>query len=96
MGTIKFDVPDEVEERFRERAMRRFGHRRGSISKAGEAALLAWVADQEEGLDVTPSEPPIADKRGALAHVDHSSTELKHGLGDVLLEDHRETRSRSE
>lgn len=92
MGSIKFDVPDELEDRFREWAMKRFGHKRGSIGKAGEEALSEWVADQNVDLDVTPARSPILSKRGALSHVEASSTELKHSVGATLLEEHRETR----
>lgn len=96
MGTIKFDVPDELEERFRERAMQRFGHKRGSLGKAGEEAVSAWVADQDIDLDLAPAQNPIRSKRGALGHVDASSTELKHSVGDLLLDRHRRTRDESE
>lgn len=96
MGTIKFDVPDEVEERFREWAMNRFGHKRGSIGKAGVEALSVWVAEQDHDLDLTPAQNPIESKRGALDHVDASSTELKHSVGSLLLDQHRERRDESE
>lgn len=92
MGTIKFDVPEEVETRFREWAMKRFGHKRGSIGKAGEEALAAWVADQDIDLEMMPAQNPIETKRGALSHVDKSSTELKHSVGSMLLDQHREKR----
>lgn len=96
MGTIKFDVPDEVEARFRQWAMKRFGHKRGAIGKAGEEAVSVWVADQDVDLDVRPTQNPIKNKRGALGHVDRSSTDLKHGVGDALLDRHRERRDERE
>lgn len=92
MGTIKFDVPDEMEDRFREWAMKRFGHKRGSIGKAGAEALSVWVAEQDIDIELKPAASPLRTKRGALSHVDRSSTELKHSVGDILLREHENNR----
>ncbi len=89
MGTIKFDVPDEMEDRFREWAMKRFGHKRGSLGKAGQEALSVWVAEQDIELDLKPAHSPLTTKRGSLSHVELSSTELKHSVGETLLDQHR-------
>ncbi len=51
---IKGVLPRELEERFRRRAMEKFGHSRGAISKALEAAIRLWLrydyelTDEEE------------------------------------------------
>ncbi|MFC5969711.1 hypothetical protein ACFPYI_00055 [Halomarina salina] len=96
MGTIKFDVPDELEDRFREWAMKRFGHKRGSLGKAGEEAVSVWVAEQDIDLEITPAQNPILSKRGALSQVEASSTDLKHSVGEMLLEEHRAKRDTDE
>lgn len=96
MGTLKFDVPDDIEERFREWAMKRFGHKRGSIGKAGEEAVSAWVAEQDVDLEMKPARNPLIGKRGELSHVEMSSTELKHSAGKMLLERHQEKREDEE
>lgn len=92
MGVLKLTLPDELEERFRQRAMEQFGHGRGSMSRAGEEAILAWLAETEAGTDVRPATPPIATKRGALSHVDVDSVELQESTGKRLLEEHRRDR----
>jgi len=39
MGGIKVYIPDDLEHRFREAAMRLYGHRKGSLSLASEKAI---------------------------------------------------------
>ena len=43
MGEIRGVIPTIVEKEFRELAMRKFGYKKGSISKAIEEALLRWI-----------------------------------------------------
>jgi len=43
MGEIRGVVSGDVEERFRELAMKKFGYGKGSLSKALEEALLYWI-----------------------------------------------------
>jgi hypothetical protein len=45
MGRMVLIVSDELEALFREKAMRRFGYRRGAIRKAVEEALWSWVKE---------------------------------------------------
>lgn len=95
MGTLKFTVPDEVEEQFRQRAMEQFGHKRGSIGKAGEEAVSTWLAEQNIDVEVTPSQNPLLTKRGHLSHVDMGSVELQESVGEMLLDQHRRKRDDS-
>jgi len=43
MGEVRGVVSDEVEEKFRRLAMEKFGHGKGSLSKALEEALSYWI-----------------------------------------------------
>jgi hypothetical protein len=95
MGTLKFTVPDEVEEQFRQSAMERFGHRRGSIGKAGEEAVSTWLAEQNIDSEISPSQNPLLTKRGRLSHVDMGSVELQESIGEMLIEQHRRKRDDS-
>lgn len=52
MGSIKVYLDDELEERFRELAMRLYGYGRGSLSIAAENALELWLAQVSEVIDV--------------------------------------------
>ncbi len=46
MGSLKIYIPDELEAAFRKRAMERFGYRKGSISKAAQAAMVEWLREK--------------------------------------------------
>lgn len=89
MGTIKFSVPDDLEEEFRRAAMERFGHERGSISRAGVEALKTWTVHYEEGVDERvamghPSAVDLLDGIAAdtdLAERAESGVEIKDEIG---------------
>ncbi len=44
MGEVRGVVSEDVEDRFRRLAMKRFGYGKGSLSKALEEALQQWIA----------------------------------------------------
>lgn len=93
MGQIKFTVPDEVEEEFRRQAMEAFGHRRGSIGKAGEQALREW-AERMADLDDPGLVPgnPVDVIDGMLADVDADSVALQESVGRRKREAYRRER----
>lgn len=82
MGSIKIQVSDETERKFRELAMRRYGFRKGSLSEAAEAAVSEWVRRQgsDEMREIARREikDPVAAIEGMLSHVKKSSVELWH------------------
>ncbi len=43
MGEIRGVVGSEAEDKFRRLAMKKFGYGKGSLSKALEEALRAWI-----------------------------------------------------
>lgn len=43
MGEIRGIIANEAEKKFRHLAMKKFGYRKGSLSKALEEALGAWI-----------------------------------------------------
>jgi len=43
MGEIRGVVSEEVEDKFRKLAMKKFGYGKGSLSKALEEALRHWI-----------------------------------------------------
>jgi len=67
MGT-KIYLPEELEKRLRKTAMEVYGYGRGSISKAGAAAI--------ERIDIP--EDPVEAIRGMLSHVPASGVQLQH------------------
>ena len=43
MGIINANLPDDLEESFREAVFHRFGMKRGNINKAVEEAIKEWI-----------------------------------------------------
>ncbi|MFQ5951226.1 MAG: hypothetical protein ACE5KH_03980 [Candidatus Geothermarchaeales archaeon] len=82
MGSIRFQISDELESRFRERAMRRFGYGRGSLSRAAEEAILRWLISLE-GQEVGFEGDPVEAIDGLLKDVDLDSVELQHLAKDL-------------
>ena len=50
MGILTVKLSDHVEKLLREEAFRRFGGRRGGISKIVEEALIAWLQKKKESV----------------------------------------------
>jgi hypothetical protein len=48
MGEIRGIIAEKAENEFRRLAMKKFGYRKGSLSKALEEALCAWIEKCEE------------------------------------------------
>ncbi|MCU4740411.1 hypothetical protein OB955_01700 [Halobacteria archaeon AArc-m2/3/4] len=93
MGQIKFDVPDEVEEDFRRAAMERFGYERGSLTKAGEAALREWADTHETMGSLSVPDSPVAAISGQLADVDTDSVDLQESVGSQMATNYIDDRN---
>lgn len=48
MAETKINISNEVDKKFRETAMKRFGYGRGSISKAVEEAIVQWLIKEDK------------------------------------------------
>ena len=84
MGGIKVYISDEAERRFRKAAMRLYGYGRGSLSTASEKAILAWLSQVSEVLDVAESiEDPVEAIYGMLSHVKRTGVELQHEADEI-------------
>jgi hypothetical protein len=47
---IKVELDKNLEQSFRQTAMKRFGYSKGSIKKAAEAAIKKWTMEERERL----------------------------------------------
>lgn len=82
--SIRLELDRELEKRFRETSMKRFGYSKGSIKKAAEIALEKWITEET----LTKPEPkktfrsPVDDIVGLLADTKvkgkKTSVELQH------------------
>ncbi len=48
MGQINVRIPDELERRLRVAAFRKFGFRKGALTKAIVEAIEEWLSNNEE------------------------------------------------
>ena len=82
---IKVELDEELEKRFRQLAMEKFGYSRGSIKKAAETAIRKWT--QEERVSEAPKKSAktgVELLTGLLKGVKHkSSVEEQHEIGKI-------------
>lgn len=77
MTGIRFQIPDELEKKFRVAAMKRFGYGKGSLSLAAEDAIRKWIASMSSKTIEFVGDPVEAIE-GLLADVELDSVELQH------------------
>jgi len=86
MAGIKVYLPDELEKKFREAAMKLFGYGRGSLSIASEKAIAYWLAQVSEALNVAEEiGDPVEAIYGMLSHVRKSGVELQHEVTELRI-----------
>ncbi len=44
--SLRLEIDEELERKFRETAMHEFGYGKGSLKKASEMALMKWVSER--------------------------------------------------
>lgn len=79
---LRVRVSREVEQKFRKLAMKRFGYRKGSLSKAAEEAITTWIS-KVEGKELTFEGDPVEAIDGLLSDLDLDSVELQHEAGKI-------------
>jgi hypothetical protein len=77
MAGLRFQVREELERKFREAAMKRFGYGKGALSRAAEEALQKWLASISMEEEVFRGDPVKAID-GLLADVNLDSVKLQH------------------
>ncbi len=75
---LKFELEKELEHKFREAAMRRYGYRKGALQKATKEALRSWV--NQQSIKVPVVKDPFKLVRGMLKDLKGKTTsvELQH------------------
>jgi chemotaxis regulatin CheY-phosphate phosphatase CheZ len=81
---IRANISKELERRFRELAMRRFGYTKGSLQKAVEEAIARWVS-WVEGENLKFEGDPVEAIDGILADLEIDSVELQHKLKEIWI-----------
>ena len=73
---MKVQIDEEIERKFRELAMRKFGFGKGSLSKAAEEAFLMWISAVKRALEFDGD--PVEAIDGLLSDVKVDSVKLQH------------------
>jgi hypothetical protein len=78
---IKVELDKNLEQSFRQTAMKRFGYSKGSIKKAAEAAIKKWTIEEGEAAKSVQNERikgnPVDLIGGGLAHLKGKKTSLE-------------------
>jgi hypothetical protein len=75
--SLRVQINPEIEEMFREAAMKRFGYGKGALSKAAEEAILRWLSTSEKK-PVAFEGDPVKAIEGLLKDVKVDSVTLQH------------------
>ncbi|NHI94348.1 MAG: hypothetical protein EAX96_17785 [Candidatus Lokiarchaeota archaeon] len=80
--TIRIKLSEEMEQKFREIAMKKFGYGKGSLTKAAENAILQWI---ELNKEVETFENPTNELQGLLKNLKSTSIQLQHESSHQFL-----------
>ena len=72
---LKVELEKELEHKFRETAMKKFGYSRGSIQKASREALSSWVVQQSS--KIPKVDDPFKLVEGMLSHLKGKKTSVQ-------------------
>jgi len=77
--SLRVQIDDKLERKFREKAMKKFGYGKGALSKAAEEAILNWVSTAGED-NVNFEGDPVKAIEGLLKDVNVDSVTLQHEI----------------
>ena len=72
---LKVELEKELEHKFREAAMRKYGYSKGSIQKATKEALSSWVMQQST--KIPKVDDPFKLVEGMLGHLKGKKTSVQ-------------------
>ncbi len=78
--SLRLELDEELERKFREMAMKEFGYRKGSITKATEVAITNWVKIKESKKPIKKVSDPLKLIEGCMSKYKGrmTSVELQH------------------
>jgi len=84
MGSLKIYISDNLEKKFRETAMRRYGYKEESISMAVKNALEEWTYKVRKAkMTADVPDDPVEAIWGMLSEVKKEGVELQHEAGKI-------------
>ena len=83
--SLRLELDEELEKKFRELAMRKFGYSKGSLLKASTVAVSQWV--RQNDVKHKKVDDPVGLITGILKDVKgKSSVELQHEASKIWAE----------
>jgi hypothetical protein len=80
--SLRVQIDIELERKFREAAMKRYGYTKGALIKAAEDAILNWLSTAEQENPNFEGDP-IKAIEGLLKDVDIDSVTLQHEIPNL-------------
>ena len=77
---LRVNVDEELEGRFREAAMRKFGFTKGALSQAAEEAIRLWLASTTR---IKFEGDPVESIDGILSNIKMDSVKVQHLAGKL-------------
>ncbi len=81
MAGLRLQLRSDLEKRFRETAMRRFGFAKGALTRAAEQAFEGWLSTAKENIRFEGD--PVKAIDGILSDLKLNSVELQHSARRV-------------
>ena len=80
---LKVEINKNLEQKFRERAMKKYGYKRGALQKAAEDALSSWKDFRSD--KISKVDDPFKLVEGILGHLKgkKTSVQLQHEAMDL-------------
>lgn len=75
--SLRVQINNKLEQKFREAAMKRFGYAKGALSKAAEEAIQNWISTIENET-INFEGDPVTATEGLLKDIDINSVTLQH------------------
>lgn len=78
--SLRVELNKELERKFRELAMRKYGYSKGAIKKATELAIKNWTRESAFETPASDIKDPVRLLEGGLSHLrgKMTSVELQH------------------
>ena len=75
--SLRVQIDEKLERKFRETAMKKFGYGKGALSRAAEEAIIKWIS-MTENESLAFQGDPVDAIDGLLSDIDVDSVELQH------------------
>ena len=89
--SLRLELGERLEEKFRKAAMETYGYEKGSLKKAAQEAFESWISRKQEG--VKEVENPVKLIEGIFSSLKgkYTSVQLQHEAKDLWTKSIRQS-----